>query len=385
MVKQLLKRIPLDRVNWATSSFLIGTMLIALTCVPWYIWNYGLDWFQVGLFFGFYTITGLSITLGYHRLFSHLSFKAKWPIKLFTLIFGAAAFENSVLNWVSDHRRHHKHVDHDGDPYDITKGFWYAHIGWILFKLNPEPPMDNVKDLQKDPLVMWQHRWQHLISGLVSFALPTALGWWYGGPQAALGAFLIGGIARVVAVQQSTFCINSLCHYIGKRPYSSKCSARDSWIAAIVSFGEGYHNFHHEFQHDYRNAVKPWQLDPTKWIVWTLEKVGLVSDIRRAPREKILLVEMVEAQRQINSKRETWSELSEWIAHVPESTRERVEECQQKLEELSTKFEEITEELQSATRDKLNVSRKAIKQWRKEIYDGLQTLEWILSKAPALK
>src|SRR6266513_5962354 len=94
---------------------------------------------------------GFSVTLGYHRLFSHITFQASWPIRLFVLIFGAAAFENSVLMWTSEQRRHHKHVDHDEDPYDITKGFFHAHIGWLLLELLPQPPFDNVCDLKKDP------------------------------------------------------------------------------------------------------------------------------------------------------------------------------------------------------------------------------------------
>lgn len=292
----------MDRINWTTSSFLMGTLGIALTVVPWYIWTYGLDWFQISLFFFFYIATGFSITLGYHRLLSHLSFKAKLPVKLFVLLFGAAAFENSALDWVSDHRKHHKHVDHDDDPYDISKGFWYAHIGWLLFKLSPEPPMNNVADLQKDRWIMWQHRWINWLSVLISFGLPTLLAWCYGGTfVAALGGFLIAGVARVVIVQQSTFCINSLCHTIGNRPYSSKCSARDSWITALVTFGEGYHNFHHEFQHDYRNGVKPWQFDPTKWVIWFLSKVGLTSNLRRVPEDKIHNAELNEVNRRINS------------------------------------------------------------------------------------
>src|SRR4051794_36702327 len=128
-------RIPFHRVNWPTSIFLITTMIVALTAVPIYLWNYGLDWFQGGMFAVLFLCSSMSITLGYHRLFSHFAFRAKWPVRLFTCVFGAASFEGSVLDWASDHRRHHKHVDHDDDPYDITKGFFHAHVGWLLFKL----------------------------------------------------------------------------------------------------------------------------------------------------------------------------------------------------------------------------------------------------------
>ncbi len=293
-------RIPFERVDWVNSSFLIGTSIVTLTAVPVYLWKYGLDWFQAGMFLFFAVATGLSITLGYHRLFSHMAFQATWPVRLLTLIFGAASFENSVLAWVSDHRRHHKHVDHDEDPYDISKGFFWAHMGWIMFKTTPEPPWDNVADLRKDPLVMWQTKYYVPIAVTVSFIIPPALGYLHSGWAGALGGLLLAGVARVVAVQHMTFFINSLCHTVGNQPYSNKCSARDSWFMAIFTFGEGYHNYHHEFQHDYRNGVKWWQWDPTKWTIWTLEKIRLVSGLRRVPEDKILLAQLADARRRLS-------------------------------------------------------------------------------------
>jgi len=174
--ERLFFRLPLDRINWLTSSFLIGTLALTLTAVPLYLWFFGLDWFQVVLFFAMLAACGFSVTLGYHRLFSHITFQASWPIRLFTLIFGAAAFENSVLMWASEHRRHHKHVDYDDDPYCISKGFFFAHIGWLLFKLKTDQPYDNVADLQKDKLVCWQDRHVQWIAVLVSFGIPAILG-----------------------------------------------------------------------------------------------------------------------------------------------------------------------------------------------------------------
>jgi stearoyl-CoA desaturase (delta-9 desaturase) len=280
-------RIPTDRINWTSSSFLIGTVFLTLTAVPLYLWYFGVDWFHFAVGAVLAVATGFSITLGYHRLFSHMTFRARLPVRLFTLIFGAAAFENSVLMWASDHRRHHKHVDHDDDPYDITKGFFHAHMGWMLFKLWPEPPLDNVADLRKDPLVMWQNRYIHLLAVTVSFILPTLAGFIRDGWVGALGGFLIGGVAKVVMLQHCTFLINSACHTLGRQPYSTRCSARDSLVMALLTFGEGYHNYHHEFQHDYRNGVKPWQWDPTKWLIWTLSKLRLTSGLRRVPQETI--------------------------------------------------------------------------------------------------
>ena len=160
----MFKKIPFERVEGITFFFLFGTLSLSILAVPVYIYLYDVSAFTWALFVFYSIATGLSITLGYHRLYSHLAFKAKLPVHLFVTIFGAAAWENSVLNWCSDHRRHHKHVDHDDDPYNINHGFWYAHIGWLLFKLKPEPPMDNVNDLRKSKLVMWQHRYVHLIA-----------------------------------------------------------------------------------------------------------------------------------------------------------------------------------------------------------------------------
>ena len=279
--------LPIDRINWLTSSFLIGTLTLTLTAVPLYLWFFGLDWFQVVLFFAMLFACGFSVTLGYHRLFAHLTFQASWPIRLLTLVFGAGAFENSALMWASEHRRHHKHVDRDDDPYCISKGFFYAHIGWLLFKLKNDQSYDNVPDLERDKLVCWQHRHVQSIAVLVSFGIPLILGFLWNGWPGALGGSLIAGITRIVVLQHCTFLINSACHTIGRQPYSKKCTARDSLLLALFTMGEGYHNYHHEFQHDYRNGVKPWQFDPTKWLIWSLSKLRLARNLRRVAADKI--------------------------------------------------------------------------------------------------
>jgi len=136
--------------------------------------------------------------------------------------------------------------------------------------------------------VMWQHRHIHLLAVLVSLGLPALAGAIWNGWSGALGGLLIAGVAKVVFVQHCTFFINSACHTIGRQPYSTRCSARDSSLMALLTFGEGYHNYHHEFQHDYRNGVKEWQFDPTKWTIWTLSKLGLADGLRRVPNETIM-------------------------------------------------------------------------------------------------
>jgi len=362
---------PFERVNWFTSSFLVFSFLTALIGVPIYIYHFGIDWFQIALFAFYALATGMSITLGYHRLFAHKAFKARKPVKIFTLIFGACAFEDSAMDWSSDHRKHHKHVDdYDEDPYSISRGFFYAHIGWIFFKLFPRE-LENVNDLKKDPLVAWQHRYAHLIGVMFGLVLPPVLGFLYGGWSAALGAFLIGGLARVVIVQHCTFFINSLCHTIGTRPYDASTSARDSWIMALLTYGEGYHNYHHSFQHDYRNGVKPWQWDPTKWAIWTLEKLGLAYDLRKVPDEKIVLAEIREMKKQAEDHVAT---SQSWC-----STHKAAYE---KLLEISKGLGESYRELESAIGDQVDVSRRKLAEWRREALSAREHLHFVESLQP---
>lgn len=363
-----MSRIPFHRINWPTSLFLIITLFVSLTALPVYLWHFGLDWFQAGLFLALFAASSMSITLGYHRLFSHMAFKAKWPVKLWVLLFGASAFEGSALEWSADHRRHHKYVDHDDDPYDISKGFFHAHVGWLLFKLRPVPPMDNVPDLMADKMVMFQHRYFPVIGAIMNLVVVPAIGWLWGGWQSALGALLIGSVLRVVLVQHSTFCINSFCHMIGRRPYSSRCSARDSWIMALFTFGEGYHNYHHEFQHDYRNGVKPWQFDPTKWAIWTMSKIGLTSNLRRVPDEKIQLAEIAEQQRQLEAA------LAARPAKRCENTQRILELAQQRLQQAAQSWEQCKAEYGRATEKKIEASKEKIAQLKRDFEEAAANL-----------
>ena len=322
--------------------------------MPWYISRFGLNPFQVGLFLFFFAATGLSITLGYDRLYSHLSFKASWPVRVFTLLFGAAAFENSAMIWAADHRRHHRLVDQDEDPYDISKGFFHAHIGWILFRHPPDTSLVWAKDLQKDQLVVWQHRYYVPVAILVGFVLPTAAGGIAGGWAGALGGFLLAGVTRIVFVHHMTFFINSLCHTLGRQPYSSRCTAKDSTLMAWLTFGEGYHNFHHAFQHDYRNGVKPWQFDPTKWCIWLLAKAGLVRHLRRVPIEKVLLAEVAEQQRQIAAA------LEQAHACVPDHLHQMLQAAQSVLQQAAVAWQQREAEYRRIVEARMDISREKL-------------------------
>jgi len=273
-----------NRPNLPNIAFLVGTFLIALVGTPWYIIVRGLGWPEVITFAALWLAVGISVTGGYHRLFTHKTYQAAWPVRLFYLVFGAAAFENSVLNWASDHRIHHSNVDHDRDPYNIQKGFWWAHIGWIFYENEPIP-RTVVRDLLEDPLVRWQQRWYKEVGMAVAFGIPLLVGLATG---RVLGCLVIGGVLRVVVSHHGTFFINSLCHMVGRQPYSREHSARDSAVMAVLAFGEGYHNYHHSFPFDYRNGIKRWHFDPAKWMIFALARLGLARNLRRASDAAIL-------------------------------------------------------------------------------------------------
>jgi stearoyl-CoA desaturase (delta-9 desaturase) len=252
----------------------------ALGGLALYLPLHGLSWAAVAIGAALTGITIFSISAGYHRLFSHRSYEAHPVLRLFLLFFGAGAFQNSVLVWAADHRRHHHRTDGDQDPYNARRGFWYSHLGWVVHKPEPGIVAAPVADLENDPLVSWQHRhygWIGVAAGLV---LPTLLGLAFGDP---IGGFIVGAAVRLLLCYHATFAINSLAHMFGRQPYSDRNSARDSLMVALISMGEGYHNFHHAFPADYRNGVKGHHFDPTKWILRGLELLGIARNLRRTP------------------------------------------------------------------------------------------------------
>ena len=362
----------LRNVRWTNSAFLIGTLLTSFIGLPIFIYHYGgqINWWLHGsVFVAMFIASGLSITLGYHRLFSHLSFKASWPVRLLTLIFGATAMENSALEWCSDHRRHHKHTDDDEDPYNIQRGFFFAHMGWIMMRpIGGESPLTNVNDLKRDPLVRFQHKWWAAIGILVGFGLPALIGYLFEGGIGAASGLLIGGVTRLVAVHHMTFFINSLCHTLGHQPYSNRCSAKDSWIMALFTFGEGYHNFHHEFQHDYRNGVKFWQFDPTKWTIHILEKIGMASKLRRVADETILMAEIYQKQRTVAERLEKQEQ------NICEKTQKLFTDAQEQLNKAHEAWEEATKEHMKAVRQKLESTREQLTELQQKVEKTVEEL-----------
>ena len=238
------------------------------------------------LAFVLYLFSGLSITAGYHRLFSHRAYDAATPVKLFFAFFGAGAVEGSIKWWGHSHRVHHRYTDTDRDPYDARQGFWYSHMGWMLTKANPKNrARADISDLSTDWIVTFQHRHYLLMMLVSAFVVPTLTAGLFWGDY--WGGFIYGGILKSFFIQQVTFCINSLAHWIGVQPFDDRRTPRDHALTAVFTFGEGYHNFHHEFPSDYRNALKWYQYDPTKIVIWVLSKLGLAWNLKKFSQNAI--------------------------------------------------------------------------------------------------
>jgi stearoyl-CoA desaturase (delta-9 desaturase) len=274
-------------VNWSVTAVLGLTFIAAITIVPWYGIAHGYNAWS-WLFFGvFLVLNGIGIGSGYHRLWSHRTYDAHPALKWFLAVVGGMSLQNSILVWSARHRIHHRDVDdNDKDPYSIGRGFWFAHIGWML-KDYPSGEIDLsvVPDLQKDPVVAWQHRWYWTLVWVTNLGVPLFLGWLTGD---MLGMFLLAGVARLVLNHHVTFFINSLAHMWGRQPYTDENSARDQHFLALITYGEGYHNYHHMFQNDYRCGIRWWHLDINKWFISTCALLGLVKNRRRAPMFKVL-------------------------------------------------------------------------------------------------
>jgi stearoyl-CoA desaturase (delta-9 desaturase) len=274
-------------LNWSVTTVFGLTFIAAITVVPWYGITHGFSNWAWIFFAVFLMLNGVGIGSGYHRLWSHRTYEAHPALRWFLALVGGMALQNSILVWCARHRVHHRDVDdNDKDPYSIGRGFWFAHIGWMLRDYESgKVDFSLVRDLQNDPVAAWQHRWYWSLAWTTNLALPLLLGWIVGD---VIGVFLLAGVLRLVISHHVTFFINSLAHMWGSQPYTDENSARDNHFLALITYGEGYHNFHHMFQSDYRNGIRWWHLDINKWFISTCALLGLAKNRKRAPQFKVL-------------------------------------------------------------------------------------------------
>ena len=343
------KALPLD---WLNISLLALVHVVGLGGTAAYVAWGSPSWAAVVIAVALTGMTIFSISAGYHRLFSHRTYEAHPVLRLWLLAFGAGAFQNTALAWATDHRRHHARTDGDLDPYAAPRGFWYSHVGWVLRKTDPTIKPTPVLDLERDPLVRWQKRHYALIGVCTGVVLPTALGWAFGDPW---GGFVLGAALRLMVSYHATFSINSVAHLLGKQPYSDANSSRDSVWTAIISMGEGYHNFHHTFPSDYRNGVRRHQYDPTKWAIRALSFVGITKNLRRTPAAKV-----VRARLKMDEMRLARQEL-------PPAALERLAQIKAALDHALSRWSTAMAQYEERKREATHQAREMLRQLAAEI------------------
>ena len=283
-----------DRIATGTITVL---PFIALGIVGWQVWNDLLHWSDVAVFLIMYVITGLGVTVGFHRHLTHRSFKAKRWVRGGLAIMGSMAIEGPVTAWVADHRKHHAFSDKEGDPHSphvghggglrgAFAGLFHAHVGWLFIHTHRGAKARYAPDLQKDPLIRWVDKtfllW--VLAGLVlSFALGYAIG---GTLTAALTGLLWGGGVRMLVVHHVTYSINSLCHFFGERRYPTGDESRNLLWLALPTLGESWHNNHHAFPTSAAHGLRKRDVDPSAGVIWALEKLGLAWDVVRVSPER---------------------------------------------------------------------------------------------------
>ena len=349
--------------------FFIAINLLGFVVAPLYGWLVGFNTAAWVAFSVLWILSGLSITAGYHRLWSHRTYKASRPLQLLLALFGTFSLQNSILVWAARHRIHHRHVDEvDQDPHSIKSGFWHAHMGWMVRDWpTSKIDFDQVKDLQANPIVMFQHRYYWPAVWLLNLGVPVVLGLVFGD---ILGMILLASAFRLAFSQHCTFFINSLAHTWGKRNYSDENTARDNGLIALLTWGEGYHNFHHAFQADYRNGLRWWQFDPGKWLIALSSWLGLAWDLRRTPRFKIQRARLLMQFRQLRERLEA----------AEQGADESVLTWRQVVDREYQQFKETVAQWQAVQADRVAAGADALRdRWRKtELRTRYKELEYRL-------
>ena len=237
----------------------------------WLLWDRAVNWTDLALLVAFNVICGLGVAVGFHRMLTHRSFQSHPVVKFILLAFGSMAVEGPALEWAATHIKHHAHSDRDGDPHSPVEGFWHAHMGW-MFNRSPADPNVYCRNLVKDPIVVFISR-TFILWVVLSLVIPFAIGGWTG--------LLWGGLVRIFFTHHITWSVNSVCHTFGKREFETRDRSRNEWIVGLLGFGEGWHNNHHAFPRSAFHGLHWWQFDLSGYVIWTLERMNLISDVYR--------------------------------------------------------------------------------------------------------
>lgn len=358
----MLKNIDFKQVDWVPTIFLLVTPPLAIILGINYVLNYGFDWQLGALTIFFYYACGMCITAGYHRLFSHCSYHTNNFVKGMLLFFGAGNFQHSALNWCTGHRLHHRFVDTDKDPYNAKRGFWYSHLLWMFIKndvLSNEDGNRMNKDLRNDKLVRFQHDYYLPIAIINGFLLPFLIGLFFDRP---FGALIFAGLVRMVLVHHFTYFINSLCHMFGTQNYGQENTAKDSWWISLLTYGEGYHNFHHHFQNDYRNGIRWYDFDPTKWLIYFLSLIGLADRLSVTSDAKIIKTQTNFDQLRI---KEILNDKLEPLSLKVDQLKEKIDLCLSQYSNLQIEYKKMKRE--NSDKSRLYELKEELKKTKKEL------------------
>jgi stearoyl-CoA desaturase (delta-9 desaturase) len=281
-------RLTPPRLQWTgTGIFLILLHAAVLISLPLYLLHTTPSWPLIAAMLVVMYASLIGVTAGYHRLYAHQAYAVASPIEAVFLFLATLAFQGPAIRWSLDHRAHHRHADGDRDPYNVRHGFWHAHVLWIF---GPQRPVDDtVQDLMANRLTRFQYRYYMPLAVLSNLMVGLSIGWLL---HDVVGGFVFVVGLRLILSFHTTWCINSLAHYWGSRSYARELTARDNYLVAIITVGEGYHNYHHVFASDYRNGIHWYHVDPGKWVIWLLSKCHLAWNLRRQPLEKIQRIQV---------------------------------------------------------------------------------------------
>lgn len=272
--------------------------MLAITIIPLLgvaaaialLWGQAVSALDLGLLIGFYVVTGLGVTVGYHRLLTHKSFKAHPWVRVALAVAGSLSLQGAVIDWVATHRRHHAYPDEFGDPHSphleasegvrgVLRGLAHAHLGW-MFKPDMTVAETWAPDLlDEEPIARIHRAFPRFI--LATFVLPTVLGgllsWSLAG---AVTGLIWGGLVRVFLLHHVTWSINSICHFFGSRPFETRDESRNNPVMALLAFGEGWHNGHHAFPASARHGLRWWEFDASWMVIRLLQGFGLAGDVK---------------------------------------------------------------------------------------------------------
>lgn len=252
---------------------IVVTPLFGVVLAIRMLWQRAVTWSDLILLLVIYSLVAFGVTVGYHRMLTHRSFKPHPVVKFILLVLGSMAFEGAAIQWAATHIKHHAVSDREGDPHSPVDGFFHAHLGWLFTHPNEDP---NVwaRHLVKDPIIMFVSKTFLLWAGL-SLVIPFMIGGWQG--------LIWGGLVRMFLTHHVTWSVNSVCHTFGKRDYETNDASRNEWVVGLLAFGEGWHNNHHAFPRSAFHGLRWWQLDFSGLLIAGMEKVGLVTDVYRIP------------------------------------------------------------------------------------------------------